>query len=81
MVNLSTDKNINTLCNSLLSTRLWEIARKGKHIILQHRSKGAKKFLIVPSTPSDKRAFSNFKRDYCKYLRAFLIENGTICVK
>lgn len=81
MANLSTDKNINDLCNKLLNTRLWKIVRKGKHTILKHISDGAAKFIIVPCTPSDKRAFSNFRRDYYKYLRSFLIANGTIIVK
>lgn len=81
MANLSTDKNINDFCNCLLATHLWMVARKGKHVILKHISDGASKFIIVPCTPSDKRAFPNFRRDYYKYLRSFLIANGTIIIK
>lgn len=81
MANLSTDKNINDMCNRLLATRLWTVARRGKHFVLRHLSKGAKKFIIVPCTPSDKHAYHNFRRDYNRYIRMFLIANGTICVK
>ncbi len=78
MANLSTDKEINILCNKMLGTGLWKIARHGKHTILRHVARGATKFFIVPCTPSDPRAFANFRRDYYRYIRAFLIQNGTI---
>lgn len=81
MANLSTDKKINDLCNRMLNTGLWEIVRKGKHTILRHMAKGAKMIFSVPSTPSDPRAYANFKRDYLRYLRSYLIENGTIINK
>lgn len=78
MLKLSTDRNINFLCNKLLATKQWVLSRKGKHQILKHHSEGATKFLIIPSTPSDFRAYSNFKKDYFRYLREYLISSGTI---
>lgn len=78
MANLSTDKEINTLCNRLLATGLWQVVRKGKHTVIKHVAKGARMFFSVPCTPSDPRAYSNFKRDYLRYLRSYLIQTGTI---
>lgn len=78
MKKLSNDQKINILCNKLIATNLWCIFRKGKHLILKHLSKGATKIIIVPSTPSDSRAYSNFRKDYFRYLREYLILSGTI---
>lgn len=78
MKKLSSDPKINLFCNKLIATNRWTLSRKRKHQILKHLSKGAKKFFIIPSTPSDIRAYSNFRKDYFRYLREYLISSGTI---
>jgi hypothetical protein len=59
MKKYSNDKNINVLVHQLLKSGAWEI-RRGRHPVLTAAS-GKK--LTVPSTPSDRRAFINFKLD------------------
>ncbi|MGI2040583.1 hypothetical protein ACRN9Z_21305 [Shewanella frigidimarina] len=59
MKKYSNDKNINDLVNYLLKDREWKI-RRGRHSVLTAPS-GRK--LTVPGTPSDYRAFMNFKLD------------------
>jgi hypothetical protein len=59
MKKYSNDKNINTLVNQLLKYKGWSIKR-GRHPILV-TPMGRK--LTVPSTPSDFRAYKNFKLD------------------
>lgn len=78
MSNLSNDSKINEMCIAMLRSGRWALARHAKHVILRHLAKGAKKCLIVPSTPSDPRAFANFRSDYNRYIRAFLIQTGVI---
>lgn len=75
---LSNDSKINEMCNAMLKSGRWVLARHGKHPILRHLADGATKFFIIPSTPSDARAFANFRRDYNRYIRAFLIQSGVI---
>lgn len=75
MNRLSTDKDINKLCNRLLESKRWEMYRHGKHAVLRHYTG---KTLIVPSTPSDCKAFANFKRDYKNLLREILFCAGII---
>lgn len=80
MANLSNDPKINEMCNAMLKSGHWALVRHAKHIILRHIAKGAKKCLIVPSTPSDLRAFANFRRSYNRYIREFLIQTGVIII-
>lgn len=59
MLRLSKDKNINTLVNQLISVG-WKYKRRKKHgSIISPKGK----MLIIPSTPSDRRAFYNFRQD------------------
>lgn len=78
MSNLSNDSKINEMCNTMLKSGCWVLARHAKHPILRHQTEGATKFFIVPCTPSDPRAYANFRRDYNRYLRQFLIATGVI---
>ena len=78
MSNLSNDSKINEMCNAMLRSGRWAIARHSKHPIIHHQAEGATKFFIIPCTPGDKRAFSNFRRDYNRYIRAYLIQTGVI---
>ncbi len=59
MKKYSRDKNINKLVNRLLKSDEWRI-RRGRHSVLTAPSG---KRLAVPSTPSDRRAYMNFKHD------------------
>ncbi|MDI4667627.1 hypothetical protein AAEU31_02355 [Pseudoalteromonas sp. SSMSWG5] len=59
MKKYSSDKDINMLVRALLKKKGWSI-RQGKHPKLITPS-GFK--VTVPSTPSDFRAFKNFKND------------------
>ena len=58
MLKLSKDKNINTLVNDLISVG-WKYKRRKKHgsIISPIGN-----MIIIPSTPSDRRAFYNFRQ-------------------
>jgi hypothetical protein len=78
MSNLSNDPKINEMCNGMLRTGHWIIKRHEKHPILKHIAKGATKFFSIPCTPSDPRAYANFRRDYNRYIREFLIQTGVI---
>jgi hypothetical protein len=75
---ISSDKNIRDFVQNILRSGQWEIVRHGKHVIIRHIAKGAKKTIVVPSTPSDPRTFANFRRDYFRYLRQHLIQTGWI---
>lgn len=77
---ISSDKNIRGFVLNLLRSGQWEIARHGKHVIIRHTAKGANKTVVIPSTPSDPRTFDNFRRDYFRYLRQYLIQSGWIRV-
>lgn len=59
MKKFSSDKNINTLVHWLLKQRRWQI-RQGRHSVLISPT-GQR--LAIPSTPSDHRAYLNFKHD------------------
>ncbi|MDX1282962.1 hypothetical protein [Shewanella colwelliana] len=59
MKKYSKDKDINLLVHQLLKSGVWQI-RRGRHPVLTAPSG---KRLTVPSTPSDRRAFLNFKLD------------------
>jgi len=78
MSNLSNDSKINEMCNAMLRSGRWALARHAKHPILRHLADGATKCFVIPSTPSDPRASANFRRDYNRYIRAFLIQTGGI---
>ncbi len=78
MSNLSNDAKINEMCNELLRTGHWIIKRHELHQILKRISKSATKFFSIPCTPSDSRAYANFRRDYNRYIREFLIQTGVI---
>lgn len=55
----STDKDIHTLVTCLLRSG-WHF-EKGRHGKL--RPPIGKGFVTIPSTPSDRRSFQNFRRD------------------
>ncbi|MCQ2121548.1 MAG: hypothetical protein MJY78_06960 [Fibrobacter sp.] len=74
----SNDKEINSMCNQMVASRRWQAIRHGKHFVLRHLSKNAAKSIIVPGTPGDLRAFANFRRDYCRYIREYLIQRGVV---
>jgi len=58
MLKLSKDKNINTLVNDLISVG-WKYKRRKKHgSIISPKGN----MIIIPSTPSDRRAFYNFRQ-------------------
>lgn len=59
MKKYSSDKNINVLVQQLLKQSRWRI-RQGRHAVLITPTG---KRLAVPSSPSDHRAFLNFKHD------------------
>lgn len=59
MKKYSNDKNINALVHRLLKQSHWQI-RRGRHPVLIAPT-GQR--LVVPGTPSDHRAFLNFKQD------------------
>lgn len=75
---ISNNKDIRDFVLNILKSKKWEIARHGKHVILRHIEEGANKIFSIPCTPSDSRAFSNFCRDYYRYVREFLIQSGKI---
>jgi hypothetical protein len=56
----SSDKNIEALVKQLVKTG-WHYCRRSKHG--QLRPPQGRPALTVPCTPSDRRAFANFKRD------------------
>lgn len=78
MSNLSNDSKINEMCNALLRSGRWLLVRHGKHPILRHLADGATKCFVIHSTPSDNYAFAMLRRDYNRYIRAFLIQTGVI---
>jgi len=78
MSNLSNDSKINEMCNAMLKSGRWTLTRHSKHPILRHKTTESNKSFIVPSTPSDPRAYANFRSDYNRFLRAFLIQAGVI---
>ena len=75
---ISSDKNIREFVQNILRSGQWKIVRHGKHVIIRHVAKGANKTIVVPSTPSDPRTFDNFRRDYYRYLRQYMIQVGWI---
>ena len=77
---ISSDKNIRDFVLNLRRPGKWKIIRHGKHVIIQHTAEGANKVIVIPSTPSDTRTFDNFRRDYFRYLRQYLIQSGWIRV-
>lgn len=80
MIYISADKRINDFCNALLRSGRWNYYRGGKHSILKHKAPTSRKSLVVAITPSNGNAFEMLKREYKKYIRAFLIQTGVICV-
>ena len=81
MSNLSNDSKINEMCNAMLKSGRWALSRHSKHPILRHTATESNKSFIVPSTPSDPRAYANFRSDYNRFLRAHLIQIGIITPK
>ena len=75
---ISSDKNIRDFVQALIRSGQWEFIRHGKHVIIRHKAKGANKTIVVPSTPSDPRTYDNFRREYFRYLRQYLILSGSI---
>ena len=71
MQTLSKDSRINEMCNAMLNSGRWRLSRHSKHPILQHLT--STKFFIIPGTPSDSRAFANFRKEYNRFLRKYLI--------
>ena len=78
MVCISADKRINDFCNALIRSGRWKYIRGGKHSILKHVSKISHKVLVIAITPSDGNAFEMLKREYKKFVRAYLIQTGVI---
>lgn len=60
MKKYSSDKSINNLVYQIIKNEGWEEYRHGRHLILL--SPNGRK-LTVPGSPSDQRAFYNFKSD------------------
>lgn len=60
MKRYSTSKEINTLVRQLVRDG-WQFQRGGQHGKLYASNRAA--CLSVPSTPSDRRAFVNFRQD------------------
>lgn len=78
MIYISADKRINDFCNALIRSGRWKYIRGGKHSILKHVSKISHKVLVIAITPSDGNAFEMLKREYKKFVRAYLIQTGVI---
>jgi len=65
MRRFSKNKDINKFIKKLISGGKWSCLRGKKHPYL-YSPKG--KRITVPSTPSDHRAYQNFKRDIMKVI-------------
>lgn len=78
MTYFSSDKRINDFCNALIRSKRWKCFRGGKHYVFKHKSAISHKALIVAITPSCSNAFERLKREYKKFLRAYLIQTGVI---
>lgn len=78
MVYISSDKRTNDFCNTLIRSKQWVLARRGKHSVLRHTAEYGYKTLVVSITPSDSRAYSNLVREYKRYIREYLIRRGAI---
>jgi len=65
MKRYSTSKEINSLVRQLVSDG-WQFHRGSRHGKLFAPNRAA--FLSVPSTPSDRRAFLNFRQDVRRVL-------------
>ena len=59
MIVFSNQKDINKYVKRLLKHRPWVFVRRSSHVILKHESG---RTLPVPFSPSDRRAFLNFKQ-------------------
>jgi hypothetical protein len=78
MVYISSDKLINDFCNTLIRSKQWTLARRGKHSVLKHAAENGYKTLVISMTPSDSRTYSNLVREYKRYIREYLIRSGAI---
>jgi hypothetical protein len=65
MRRFSNNKDINKFIKNLMRERKWYCLRGKKHPYL-YSSKG--KRITVPSTPSDYRAYQNFKKDITRVI-------------
>ena len=57
MIKISKNKDINTLVNNLISSGWSHKRRRKHHSIISPEGR----MIIVPSTPSDRRSFYNFR--------------------
>ncbi len=75
---ISNNKEIRDFVQNILRSGKWKLLRHGKHVIICHTAIGATKSIVVPCTPSDPRAFANFRSDFYRYLRQYFIQVGWI---
>lgn len=65
MRRMSKDKNINKFVRSLVKLSCWTAVRGTKHVALLSP---LGKRITIPSTPSDRRAYINFKKDILRII-------------
>lgn len=65
MRRMSKDKDINNFVRSLMKLRDWTAVRGTKHVALLSP---LGKRITIPSTPSDRRAYINFKKDILRII-------------
>lgn len=78
MEHISKDKRINDFCNRLINSKRWVYEQGKNHPSLKHIVKGGFKILVIASTPSDNYAYAMIRREYNRYIRAYLIQTGVI---
>lgn len=65
MRRMSKDKDINKFGRSLMKLRDWTAVHGTKHVALLSP---LGKRITIPSTPSDRRAYINFKKDILRII-------------
>lgn len=65
MRRMSKDKDINKFVRSLVKLSCWTAIRGTKHVALLSP---LGKRITIPSTPSDRRAYINFKKDILRII-------------
>jgi len=65
MKRYSGDKDFNKLIRSTVKSKVWTFERGSKHGALRNAN-GHK--LMIPCSPSDRRAILNFQRDLKRYV-------------